>query len=455
MPTSVAATADTAHTGRADGWESMPGRTMGEDGRVSLWKAPRAVSPVDASVTLPGSKSITNRALVLAALAAGPSTVTGALRSRDTDLMIAALRSLGAAITERDGGTTLDVTPGPLRAGAVDCGLAGTVMRFVPPVAALADGDVRFDGDEQARSRPMGTVLDALRALGAHIDGDTLPFTVHGRAGVRGGSVTIDASGSSQFVSGLLLSAARFDDGVTVHHDGKPVPSTPHIDMTVDMLRNAGVHVDTSEANTWRVLPGPIAAHDVVVEPDLSNATPFLAAAAVTGGTVSVPCWPEKTTQAGDAIRDILERMGAAVSLSDGTLTVRGPATLTGIDIDLHDVGELTPTVAAVAALASTPSRLRGIAHLRGHETDRLAALAAEIGRLGGIATETEDGLLIEPATLTGGVWHSYADHRMATAGAILGLVVDGVEVEDIGTTAKTLPGFEGLWAAMLTGARS
>jgi len=298
-------------------------------------------------------------------------------------------------------------------------------------------------------------VLDALRALGSDIDGDTLPFTVHGRAGVRGGSVTIDASGSSQFVSGLLLSAARFDDGVTVHHDGKPVPSTPHIDMTVDMLRDAGVHVDTSEANTWRVLPGPIAAHDVVVEPDLSNATPFLAAAAVTGGTVSVPCWPEKTTQAGDAIRDILERMGAAVSLSDGTLTVRGPATLTGIDIDLHDVGELTPTVAAVAALASTPSRLRGISHLRGHETDRLAALAAEIGRLGGIATETEDGLRIEPATLTGGVWHSYADHRMATAGAILGLVVDGVEVEDIGTTAKTLPGFEGLWAAMLTGARS
>ncbi|MEE2032842.1 3-phosphoshikimate 1-carboxyvinyltransferase [Rhodococcus chondri] len=428
---------------------------MGEDGRVSLWRAPRAVSPVDASVTLPGSKSITNRALILAALADGPSTITGALRSRDTDLMVGALRGLGATITDRHGGTTLDVTPGPLHASAVDCGLAGTVMRFVPPVAALADGDVRFDGDEQARSRPMGTVLAALRALGAEIVGDRLPFTVHGRGSVRGGTVTIDASGSSQFVSGLLLSAAAFDEGVTVHHDGKAVPSMPHIDMTVEMLRGAGVTVDTSEPNTWRVHPGPIRARNVTVEPDLSNATPFLAAAAVTGGIVSVPLWPHATTQAGDAIRHILERMGADVQLSDVCLTVRGPETLVGIDIDLHDVGELTPTVAAVAAVASTPSELRGIAHLRGHETDRLAALATEIGRLGGTVRETEDGLRIEPAPLHGGVWHSYADHRMATAGAIIGLVVDDVEVDDIGTTAKTLPGFESLWDSMLTGVRS
>lgn len=413
------------------------------------------MSPVDASVTLPGSKSITNRALILAALADGPSTITGALRSRDTDLMIGGIRGLGATITERNDGTTLDITPGPLRGTTVECGLAGTVMRFVPPLAALAAGDVLFDGDEQAKNRPMGTVLDALRALGADVDGNTLPFTVHGRGSLGGGVVTIDASGSSQFVSGLLLSAAAFDEGVTVHHDGKAVPSMPHIDMTVEMLRAAGVSVDTSEANTWRVLPGPIHAHDVVVEPDLSNATPFLAAAAVTGGTVSVPLWPQSTTQAGDAIRGILEQMGADVTWSDGTLTVRGPARLVGLDIDLHDVGELAPTVASLAASASTPSQLRGIAHLRGHETDRLAALATEIGRLGGSATETEDGLRIEPATLHGGVWHSYADHRMATAGAILGLVVDGIEVEDIGTTAKTLPGFEELWATMLTGVRS
>ncbi len=421
---------------------------------MQFWPAPTATAPVRARVALPGSKSITHRALVLAALADGPSTITGALRSRDTDLMIGALRGLGTDIAGDD--TTLRVVPGALTGGTVDCGLAGTVMRFLPSVAALADGDVAFDGDEQARQRPLVTVLAALRALGAEIDGSALPFTVHGAGRLRGGAVTIDASGSSQFVSGLLLSAARFDDGVIVYHDGKPVPSMPHIEMTVDMLRTAGVRVEapssSTEADTWRVSPGPIRAVDWTVEPDLSNATAFLAAAAVTGGEVTVPHWPRHTTQPGDAIREILDRMGARVTLHDGGLTVRGPARLHGIDIDLHDVGELTPTVTALAALADTPSWLRGIAHLRGHETDRLAALAAEVGRLGGSVHETADGLEITPAPLHGGRWHSYADHRMATAGAILGLRVEGVEISDIGTTAKTLPDFVGLWETMLAG---
>ncbi len=418
---------------------------------MTLWNAPLAAGPVHATVALPGSKSITNRALVLAVLADGPSTITGALRSRDTNLMIAALRALGADIVGDD--TTLTVTPHELHGGTVDCGLAGTVMRFLPSVAALASGEVAFDGDAQARVRPLKTILDALRALGADIDGDALPFTVHGTGSVPGGTVTIDASGSSQFVSGLLLSAARYDDGVTVHHDGKALPSMPHIEMTVEMLRTAGVAVDTSDANTWRVEPGKVSAYDWVVEPDLSNATPFLAAAAVTGGMVRVPLWPHRTTQAGDAIREILVRMGADVQLSDVDLTVRGPGRLHGIDIDMHDVGELTPTVAALAALADSPSHLRGIAHLRGHETDRLAALSTELNRLGGNATETEDGLTIEPAPLHGGRWHSYADHRMATAGAILGLRVADIEVEDIGTTAKTLPNFVELWNGMLAAA--
>ncbi|MGW0175422.1 3-phosphoshikimate 1-carboxyvinyltransferase [Rhodococcus sp. NPDC003322] len=428
---------------------------------VSLWRAPLAESPVHATVTLPGSKSITNRALILAALASGPSTVTGTLRSRDTDLMIDGLRSLGVDITEVGSPTTLRVTPGALHGGAVDCGLAGTVMRFLPPVAALADGVVAFDGDEQARTRPLATILDGLRGLGVTIDGDGLPFTVAGLGSVAGGEVTIDASGSSQFVSGLLLSAARFTDGVTVHHDGASVPSMPHIDMTVEMLRLAGVRVHTPGAGqpaTWRVEPGPVAAVDWVVEPDLSNATSFLAAAAVTGGSVSVPLWPSVTTQPGDAIRGILTDMGATVSLQDSLLTVAGPERLRGIDIDLHDIGELTPTVAALAALADSPSTLRGIAHLRGHETDRLAALSTEINNLGGAVTETPDGLHIDPRPLHGGVWRSYADHRMATAGAILGLVVPGVDVDDVGTTAKTLPGFENLWETMLQdqiGARS
>ncbi|UGT64095.1 3-phosphoshikimate 1-carboxyvinyltransferase [Nocardia asteroides] len=425
---------------------------MREDGRVSLWPAPHVDVPVHATVTLPGSKSITNRALVLAALADGPSTLTGALRSRDTELMIEALRALGADIA--GDGDTLVVTPAPLRAGTVDCGLAGTVMRFLPPLATLATGEVHFDGDAQARVRPLRTILDALRELGADITGDTLPFTVRGAGGLRGGPVTIDASGSSQFVSGLLLSAARFSDGITVHHSGAALPSMPHIEMTVEMLRQADVKVEAPEdpraPQTWTVLPGPIRALDRDVEPDLSNATPFLAAAAVTGGEVSIPHWPRLTTQPGDVIREIVVRMGGEAGIVDGVLTVRGPERLAGIDIDLHDVGELTPTVAALAALADSPSRLRGIAHLRGHETDRLAALSTEINRLGGKVTETEDGLEIEPAELHGGTWHSYADHRMATAGAILGLRVPDVRIEDIGTTAKTLPDFVALWERML-----
>jgi 3-phosphoshikimate 1-carboxyvinyltransferase len=416
---------------------------------MNQWQAPVATEPVRATVTVPGSKSITNRALLLSALSDGGGTVTGALRSRDADLMMAALRALGVPVTAD--GTTVTVGPGTLTGPAsVDCGLAGTVMRFVPPAAALADGEVHFDGDERARERPMGTVLDALRALGASVEGDALPFTLHGKGSLAGGAVTIDASASSQFVSGLLLAGARYDLGLTVHHDGKPVPSLPHIDMTVEMLRAGGVAVDDSEPNTWRVEPGPIATRTWEVEPDLSNATAFLAAAAVTGGTVTVPGWPAKTTQPGDAIGDIAARMGCSVERTAAGLTITGPGRLSGIDIDLHDVGELTPTVAALAALADGPSVLRGIAHLRGHETDRLAALVAEINGLGGDANEIEDGIEIRPVPLSAGLWHAYEDHRMATAGAIIGLVVPGVEVDDIGTTAKTMPDFPDRWRRML-----
>lgn len=418
-----------------------------------LWPAPTADGPVAATVPLPGSKSLTNRALVLAALASGPSRLHHPLVARDTRLMIGALGTLGASFAD-DGAGMLTVTPAHFRGGGeIDCGLAGTVMRFVPPAAALADGAVRFDGDPHARNRPMSTVLDALRALGVAVDDDgrgALPFTVAGSGAVPGGSVTIDASASSQFVSGLLLSAARYDKGVTVHHDGKPVPSLPHIDMTVAALREHGVDVDDEVPNTWRVEPGPIAPLDLVMEPDLSNAAPFLAAAVLTGGTVHVPRWPSATTQPGDALRDLLTQLGASCELADDGLTVRGTGTVAGIDADLHDVGELTPVLAALCALATGPSRLRGIAHLRGHETDRLAALAAEINGLGGDVTETEDGLAIRPTPLSGGVFHSYADHRMAQAGAVLGLAVPDVEVEDIATTSKTLPDFPGMWATML-----
>lgn len=419
----------------------------------ALWPAPAAARPVRATVTVPGSKSITNRALLLAALAGTGGTVNAALRSRDTELMVAALRALGVPVDQQAATVTVGAHDGVHGPATVDCGLAGTVMRFVPPLAALADGRIRFDGDPRARQRPMTTVLDALRAVGAAVDGDTLPFVLHGTGSLPGGEVTLDASGSSQFVSGLLLSGAGYDKGIAVHHDGKPVPSTPHIEMTVAMLRAAGVDVDTAEANTWRVAPGPVRGGDWDVEPDLSNATVFLAAAAATGGEVTVTGWPHATTQAGDAIRGVLAAMGASVVLDDRGLTVRGPDRLDGVDVDLHDVGELTPTVAALAALAGGPSTLRGIGHLRGHETDRLAALAAELGALGATVRETPDGLAIRPAPLRADPdrpWRAHDDHRMATAGAVLGLVVPGVTVDDIGATTKTLPDFVAMWDAML-----
>lgn len=421
------------------------------DRPLDPWPAPRVTGPVEATVTLPGSKSLTNRALVLAAVAEGPSVVRRALRSRDTTLMAAALTSLGAHVDTT--GEDWAVTPGVLdRDAAVDCGLAGTVMRFVPPVAGLSTGTVAFDGDPHMRSRPIGAVLDALRGLGVQVeDGGrgSLPFEVRGTGSVRGGRVVIDASASSQFVSALLLAGARYDHGVEVVHQGEPVPSLPHIDMTVAILRQHGVEVDDSGADRWRVAPGPVAAVDHVIEPDLSNAAPFLALAAVSGGTVTVRDWPASTTQAGDALRDILTRLGCSVSLTDEGLTVTGPDRLHGIDVDLHDHGELTPAVAALCALAGSPSHLRGIAHIRGHETDRLAALATELSGLGADVVEHPDGLSFTPAPLHGGVFRTYADHRMAHAGVIVGAAVDGVEVEDVATTAKTFPDFAGFWSGL------
>ena len=423
---------------------------------MSNWPAPSTPTPVHATVTVPGSKSQTNRALVLAALATphGTSTVSGALRSRDTDLMIGALRALGVTVDGDDTELTISGAIAPKPGARVDCGLAGTVLRFVPPVAALSSQTVTFDGDEQARIRPNAPLLDALRGLGVDIDGDSLPFSVRGAGAVAGGTVEIDASASSQFVSGLLLSGAAFTDGLTIVHTGESVPSAPHVAMTVSMLRDASVEVDDTQANRWRVAPGPIAPRHWAIEPDLSNAVPFLAAAVVSGGIVRVTGWPQLTIQPADTILAILEKLGSAVRHSSSYIEVQGSGAYQGVDVDLHDVGELTPAVAALAALAATGSvsQLRGIAHLRGHETDRLAALSAEINGLGGQCAETPDGLVITAHPLRGGVWRSYADHRMATAGAIVGLRVPGVEVEDIGTTAKTLPDFPLLWADMLAG---
>jgi 3-phosphoshikimate 1-carboxyvinyltransferase len=410
---------------------------------------------------VPGSKSETNRALVLAALSDGPSVITNGLHARDSALMRDALRALGVVIEEDD--DLWRVTPPAQLSGGttVECGLAGTVMRFVPALAALADGPVHFRGDEQASARPMAPLLRALEDLGAGVQsegGPRLPFTVtgaalrqaHGAAGLRGGIVTLDSSTSSQYVSALLLVGARFADGLDLRHVGSPIPSLPHIAMTVAMLRARGVDVDDSEPNRWRVAPGPIAAADVVVEPDLSNAAPFLAAAAVTGGAVTVQPWPDTTLQPGDHIRGVLQSFGAQVTRVAGALTVRGSDYLHGIHVDLREASELTPVVAAVAALADSTTRISGVGHVRGHETDRLAALEAELRALGCHVDADEDGLTIHPKLLGGALWHTYADHRMAQAGAVLGLVVPDVELEDVTCTDKTMPEFVQLWTTML-----
>ncbi|GAA2507013.1 3-phosphoshikimate 1-carboxyvinyltransferase 1 [Winogradskya humida] len=432
------------------------------------------------ALSLPGSKSMTARALVLSALATGPSRIVRPLHARDTTLMAAALRSLGASINtagpatdlpaapaaagastgisahgSANGSAVWTIEPGPLRGPAtVDVGLAGTVMRFAPPVAALADGTVTFDGDPHARNRPLRPIVEALRSLGVVIDskGGGLPLVVRGTGVVAGGEAVIDASGSSQFVSGLLLSAPRFSKGLVLRHEGPPVPSAPHLRMTTHMLRAAGAVVDESVPDVWVVEHGPLAGRDWVIEPDLSGAAPFFAAAMVTGGAVTLAGWPRESWQPVGILVDLLTRMGAEVSQDDDGLTVRGTGVLHGIRADLSEVSELTPVIAALAALADSPSSLRGVAHIRGHETDRIAALARELGKVGAGVTEFHDGLDIAPGPLRSAVFETYADHRMAHAAAVIGLVAEGVELSDVACTSKTLPEFPELWAGLVTG---
>jgi 3-phosphoshikimate 1-carboxyvinyltransferase len=304
----------------------------------------------------------------------------------------------------------------------------------------------------------MRQIISALKSLEVEIDDDgrgTLPFTVSGKGFVPGGSVTIDASESSQFVSALLLAGCRYDAGVTIIHSGAALPSMPHIDMSVEVLRELGIQVEVevedSTRASWKVHPGVPRSFNVTVEPDLSNAAPFLAAALVCGGSVAIPDWPTQTTQAGDALISLLPQLGASVSRDGNDLVVTGGSEISGIDVDLHDVGELTPVIAALCALATGPSTLRGIGHLRGHETDRLAALVTEINKLGGNASETPDGIHIEPAPLHGGQFATYSDHRMAMAGAVLGLAINDLVIEDIATTGKTLPNFANMWQEMIS----
>jgi len=426
------------------------------------WEAPVAPGPVHATISVPGSKSMTNRALVVAALSDGPTTITGPLRARDTDLMAAAIAALGATVqrARSDDGSADDrgswtVTPGwTSEAARVDVGNAGTVLRFVPPVAALSKADVRFSGDPRAAERPVGQLLSGLRQLGVEIeDGGrgAVPFTIRGHGGVRGGLVTLDASSSSQFVSALMLAAPRYDTGVAIRHFGGRIPSAPHIAMTVAMLVAAGGRVESGD-ESWRVWPGPLGAGTITVEPDLSNAAPFLAAALVTGGEITIAGWPEPSLQAARPILEVLTEMGATGTATPAGLRVRGAGRIRGIRADLRDISELTPVLCALAAMADSPSQFTGVGHLRLHESDRLAALAAEIGALGGQVTELADGLHVQPRPLRPGAepFDSYDDHRLVMAAAVLGLAVPGMRVRNAQTVGKTFPDFAGLWRQML-----
>jgi 3-phosphoshikimate 1-carboxyvinyltransferase len=422
----------------------------------------RSAKPIRATLTIPGSKSVTNRALILAALADSPSRLIRPLSSRDTDLMVAALRSLGTNVQATN--EVWEITPTPLYGPAsIDVGNAGTVMRFMLPVAALAKGLVNFDGDARSHERPVGPLIKALEDLGVTIDHKnkySLPLLINGAGSIRGGEVEVDASKSSQFLSALLLAGPKMREGLKVINIGETLPSLPHIEMTIAMLRDFGAEVKVGKEGArvfWQVLQGGLTGRELVIEPDLSNAAPFMAAPIICGGEVVIRDWPKSTTQPGDRLRKIFTAMGAEIEFVQDGLKVSGTGKIKGIDIDLHDEGELTPSIAALAALADSPSHLRGIGHLRLHETDRLAALATEINALirpgGGEVIEESDSLTIKPAdsgvsSRSPHLFHTYEDHRLATAGAILGLAIRDVVVENIETTRKTLPDFPGLWSS-------
>lgn len=411
---------------------------------------------------------MTNRALVLGALSGSATEIINPLIARDTELMASALRSLGCGIENRPQGWLIT----PAAAGTVsdhvevDAGNAGTVLRFLPAVAALSPADVAFRGDPRISQRPVGPLLAALAELGARIsDGgaDGILFVVHGQGAVRGGAVTLDASSSSQLISGLMLAAPRFETGALIRHEGPPVPSAPHLEMSARMLRACGCEVTTpagkrrsgdgdSVPDEWQVSPGPIAADRIAIEPDLSNAVPFLAAALATGGEVTVADWPTDSMQPAGAIIEVLTAMGARISHSAAGLRVSGSGQISGIRADLSAIGELTPVLTALATLASSPSEFTGVGHVRRHETDRLAALAREIGKLGGDITELADGLRIRPRPLRGDgvVFDSHDDHRLVMAAAVLGLVAGELKVHNAATVGKTFPGFPAYWARAL-----
>jgi 3-phosphoshikimate 1-carboxyvinyltransferase len=417
------------------------------------WHAPTINGAINSTLEIPGSKSATNRAFVLAALGDKNSIITNPLFARDTNLMLEALEKLGCNVVKKSNSVEISPMKKVHSEISIDVGLAGTVMRFVPPLAALSSGTSHFDGDERARNRPMKTLIESLKKLNVKVIDNhqgKLPFSIISDGQITGGEIEIDASESSQFISALMLVGAKFNNGLTIKHVGQNLPSLPHIEMTIEMLKEVGVKTNQINATTWRIDNQTINSKNWVVEPDLSNAGPFLAAAMVTKGEIKINDWPLQTTQAGNSWIEILSLMGANIQLNSKQLILKNDSEIKGINYNLNDVGELTPVLVAISLFANSKSEFTGISHLRGHETDRLAALVENITAIGGDAKETEDGLIINPKQLHGGVWKAFDDHRMATAGAVIGLKVKDIYVDDIATTSKTLPNFEEMWNKMV-----
>ena len=413
--------------------------------------------PVDATVTLPGSKSITNRALVCAALADGPSVLTGVLDADDTVAMVEALRALGVDV-DRTGDAELTVGGGgPRHGAAVDARQSGTTARFVLPLLALAEGPSSLDGDEQLRARPMGPSFDALRAAGARVEEQQgaghLPVTVAGP--LRAAALSLPGDASSQFLSGLLLSGPATSEGLelTITTD---LVSRPYVDMTVAVMEAFGAEVDhqvSGGRDVWHVAPRPYRPSRYAIEPDASAASYAWGAAVATGGRVTVPGLSRHALQGDVAFADVLARMGAEVTWHDDAVTVAAGARLVGVDVDMEPISDTVPTLAALAALAEGPTTIRGVGFIRAKESDRIAGPVAELRRCGVDAEATDDGMVIRPRPLRPATFETYRDHRMAMAFAVLGLVAPGMAVRDPGCVAKTFPGYWDLLDALRTGA--
>lgn len=412
--------------------------------------------PLDATVSLPGSKSLTNRALVCAALADGTSVLAGALRADDTEAMLDGLAALGVVVTPDWAADTVSVVgcagrpPGDV--ALVDARLSGTTSRFLLPVAALGTGLRRVDGANRLRDRPMGPAMDALRALGAELHEvgapGHLPVEVVGGT-LAGGEVAISGDVSSQFLSGLLLAGPAMRTGLTVRVTTELV-SRPYVDMTVAVMTAFGAEVERPDDRTWVVAPQAYRATSYVVEPDASAASYAFAAAAIVGGRVTVEGLGTESLQGDLTFVDLLEQMGARVQRSTDRTVVEGTGTLRGIEADLSQVSDTAQTLAVVAAFARGATRITGIGFIRGKETDRIAAVVAELRRAGVDAVEEADGLVVHPGPIRPATIETYDDHRMAMAFALLGLRAPGIRIADPGCVAKTFPGY---WT-MLEGLR-